>query len=284
VTDWSGRAISRIIKEYDHTARRRREPAGDRQNGGYGVRSMERSCKAIRRWYPRVSLVLSLSISLLVVFGGLMGCSPLEAPPTETPVPPTDTPAAQPDTTPQATREPLIPLDDDPVLGSPDAPVTLIEYSEYLCPYCRRFVLETMPLIEEEYIDTGKVKLVFRDYPVHGQGAIAMGMVAECAADQDKFWEMHVILFERVEEWSQSEDVLATILGYADELGLDGDVYTTCLEEGAVVERIREDYEVGIQDGVDATPTFFVNGTMIRGAQPLEEFQKVIDEELEKSS
>jgi protein-disulfide isomerase len=247
------------------------------------VRIVERNCEATGSRYTRVSLVLSLSMSLLVIFGGLTGCSTPVATPTETPVPPTDTPTLQPDTTPQATREPLIPLDDDPVLGSPDAPVTMIEYSEYLCPYCRRFVLDTMPLIEEQYIDTGKVKLIFRDYPVHGQGAIAMGMVAECAADQEKFWEMHVMLYERVEEWSQSEDVLATILGYADELGLDGDVYTTCLEEGAVVERIREDYEIAVQEGVNATPTFFVNGTLIRGAVPFEDFQKVIEEELEKS-
>jgi protein-disulfide isomerase len=247
------------------------------------VRSIERNCEATGSWRARVSLALCLSMSLLVILGGLTGCSTPVSTPTETPVSPTDTPTVQADTTPEATREPLIPLDDDPVLGSPDAPVTMIEYSEYLCPYCQRFVLETLPLIEEQYIDTGKVKLVFRDFPVHGQGAIAMAMVAECAADQDKFWEMHVILFERSEEWSQSEDVLATILGYAEELSLDTDVYTTCLEEGAVVERIREDYELGVQDGVNATPTFFVNGTMIRGAQPFEEFQKVIEEELEKS-
>lgn len=248
------------------------------------MKSVERSCEATGSRCPKVSLVLSISMSLLVFFGGLIGCSSPVATPTETPVPPTDTPAVEPDTTPQATKEPLIPLDDDPVLGSPDATVTMIEYSEYLCPYCRRFVLETLPLIEEQYIDTGKVKLIFRDYPVHGQGAIAMGMVAECAADQDKFWEMHIMLFERAEEWSQSEDLLETLLGYAQELGLDRDVFLTCLEEGTVVERIREDYEVGVQEGVSATPTFFLNGTMIRGAVPFEDFQKVIEEELEKSS
>jgi protein-disulfide isomerase len=176
----------------------------------------------------------------------------------------------------------LIPLDDDPVLGSPDAPVTMIEYSEYLCPYCQRFVLETMPRIEEEYIETGKVKLVFRDFPVHGQPAVSIAMVAECAADQGKFWEMHVLLFERAEEWSESEDILATFQGYAEELGMDQDELLNCLELGTTFERIQEDYNLAVQDGVGGTPTFLINGTLLVGAQPFEEFRRVIEEELAK--
>jgi protein-disulfide isomerase len=247
------------------------------------VRIIGRSYRRAAGWRPWITKVLSLSIGLVVILGGLIGCSTPVSTPTETPVPPTQTPSTQPDTTPEATKEPLIPLDDDPVLGSPDAPVTIIEYSEYLCSYCRRFALETLPLIEEQYIDTGQVKLVFRDFPVHGEGAIAMAMVAECAADQDKFWEMNKTLFERVEEWSASEDLLQTLLGYADELGMDQEAFTTCLQEGTVIERIREDYEVAQQDGVEATPMFFINGTLVRGAQPFEEFQKIIDAELAKS-
>ena len=246
----------------------------------------------------RLVVALLLSLSVVVMLSGLMGCSTPEPAPSQTAAPPVQTPAAETPTaeapadetpvpgtesTPEATREPLIPLDDDPVLGSPDAPVTLIEYSEYLCPYCQRFVLETLPLIEEQYIDTGKVKLIFRDFPVHGQPAVAMALVAECAADQGKFWEMHYILWERTDEWSQSEDLLATIQGYADELGLDQDEYMSCLEQGAPIDKIREDYELGAQDGVNATPTFFINGIEIRGAQPFEEFQRVIEAELAKS-
>jgi protein-disulfide isomerase len=177
----------------------------------------------------------------------------------------------------------LVPLDDDPVLGSPDAPVTMIEYSEYLCPYCRRFVLETLPLIEEEYIDTGKLKLIFRDFPVHGEPSVIMAMVAECAGDQGKFWEMHKLLFERAEEWSASEDLLATVQGYAEELGIDAEQYTSCLEEGALVERILEDYNIALQDGVGGTPSFLINGTLVVGAQPLEEFQRIIEEKLAES-
>lgn len=231
-----------------------------------------------------LATVLSLALLGTMMLSGLVGCSTAEPVPTDTPTAIPETPTASPDQTPEATREPLIPLDDDPVLGSPDAPVTMIEYSEYLCPYCRRFVLETLPRIEEEYIDTGKVKLVFRDFPVHGQSAAAIAMVAECAADQGKFWEMHVMLFERAEEWSESEDLMGTFRTYAEEIVIDPNELTNCLELGTTWERILEDYQIGQQDGVSGTPSFLINGTLIIGAQPFEEFQRVIEEELAKSS
>jgi len=236
--------------------------------------------RASRRWLAAALLAALICTAMLA---GLPGCSTPEPPPTNTPTVQAQTPTPTTQETPQATTEPLIPLDDDPVLGSPDAPVTMIEYSEYLCPFCQRFVLETMPRIEEEYIDTGKVKLVFRDFPVHGQPAVSIAMVAECAADQDKFWEMHVMLFERAEEWSQSEEILTTFQGYAEELGIDQDEFLNCLELGTTFERIQEDYNLAVQDGVGGTPTFLINGTLVVGAQPFEEFQRIIEEELAKS-
>lgn len=233
-----------------------------------------------RRWLGAALLAALIGTAMLA---GLTGCSTPEPPPTNTPTVQAQTPTPTTQETPRATTEPLIPLDDDPVKGSPDAPVTMIEYSEYLCPFCQRFVLETMPRIEEEYIDTGKVKLVFRDFPVHGQPAVSIAMVAECAADQDKFWEMHVMLFERAEEWSQSEEILTTFQGYAEELGIDQDEFLNCLELGTTFERIQEDYNLAVQDGVGGTPTFLINGTLVVGAQPFEEFQRIIEEELAKS-
>lgn len=235
--------------------------------------------RTYRRWLTATLLTALIGASLL---GGLAGCGTPEPAPTNTPTAQAQTPTSTPEEAPQETREPLIPLDDDPVLGSPDAPVTIIEYSEYLCPFCRRFVLETMPQIEEQYIDTGKVKLVFRDFPVHGQPAVSIAMVAECAADQDKFWAMHVLLYERAEEWSQSEDILTTFKGYAEELGMDQGEFLNCLELGTAFERIQEDYNLAIQDGVTGTPSFLINGVLVVGAQPLEEFQRIIEEELAK--
>jgi protein-disulfide isomerase len=159
----------------------------------------------------------------------------------------------------------------------------MIEYSAYLCPYCRSFALETLPLIREEYIDTGKVKFIFRDFPVHGQSEVALAMVAECAADQGKFWEMQAFLWEGYDEWSQSQDILATFQNKAEDLGMDTEKFTSCLQEGTDVDRIIEDYNIGVQDGIHSTPYFFINGTAVSGALPHEEFQKVIDAMLAES-
>jgi len=238
--------------------------------------------RRLRRCQAWLATALLATLVGVLLLAGLPSCSTPEPAPINSPTAQAHTPTVPPEETPQGTREPLVPLDDDPVLGSPDAPVTMIEYSEYLCPFCQRFALETMPRIEEEYIDTGKVKLVFRDFPVHGQPAVSIAMVAECAADQGKFWEMHTMLFERAEEWSESEDILATFQGYAEELGMDQNELLNCLELGTPFERIQEDYNLGTQDGVGGTPTFLINGTLVVGAQPFEEFQRVIEEELAK--
>jgi protein-disulfide isomerase len=229
------------------------------------------------------TVAVFLCVAVLSLPSGLVGCGTPVPTPTNTPTTPANTPTPQADTTPEATKEPLVPLDDDPVLGSADAPVTMIEYSAYLCPYCRQFALQTLPLIKEDYVDTGKVKLIFRDFPVHGQSEVALAMLAECAADQGKFWEMQAYLWEGYDEWSQSDDLLATFQDKAQELGMDTDKYTSCLQEGTVVNRIIEDYNIGVQDGIQATPSFFINGTMITGAVPYEEFQKVINQKLEES-
>jgi protein-disulfide isomerase len=226
---------------------------------------------------------LSICVSVAFLLSGLVGCSTPVPTPTNTPTTPANTPTPDADSTPSATREPLVPLNDDPVMGSADAPVTMIEYSAYLCPYCRMFAMETLPLIEEEYIDTGKVKFMFRDFPVHGESEVALAMVTECAADQGKFWEMQAYLWEGYDEWSQSQDILATFQEKAEDLGMDTEVFTSCLQEGTVVDRIVEDYNIAVQDGIEATPSFLINGIQIRGAQPFEEFQRVIDAALEES-
>jgi protein-disulfide isomerase len=93
---------------------------------------------------------------------------------------------------------------------------------------------------------------------------------------------MHVLLYERADEWSQSEDILATFQGYAEELGMDQDEFLNCLELGTTFERIQEDYNLAIQDGITGTPSFLINGVLVVGAQPFEEFQRIIEEELAK--
>ena len=205
-----------------------------------------------------------LIISLLM--GISAGCG------SATPKPPTIAPTP---TWPSQTPE------GEPVKGSPDATVTIIEYTEYQCPFCARFVQETLPLIEENYIATGKVRLVFRNFPVHQQAVIAAG-AAVCAQEQDKFWEMHDTLFAQQEEWSGNPDFMVLFEGYAKDIGLDTDQFTSCLNAGEWLDKVKRDFEAGLEAGVQGTPSFSINDQLVVGAQPFEVFQEVIEQELAK--
>lgn len=218
---------------------------------------------------PPLFLLPILIISLLM--GISAGCG------SATPEPPTITPTpAWPSQTPEG----------DPAKGSPDAPVTIIEYTEFQCPFCARFVQETLPLIEENYIATGKVRLIFRNFPVHQQAVVAAG-AAVCAQEQDKFWQMHDTLFAQQEEWSGNSDFMALFEGYAQDVGVDAEQFTSCFipegeQEPEWFAKLKRDFEAGQEAGVQGTPSFFINDQIIVGAYPFEEFQRVIEEELSK--
>jgi len=164
--------------------------------------------------------------------------------------------------------------DDDPILGNPNAPVTIIEFSDYQCPFCAKFWSETLPLLKKDYIDTGKVKLVYRDYPLSfHQMARPAAEAAECvrsAAKSDAaYFKMHDKIFANHE--SLSVDNLKT---WAKELGYD---IESCLNSGKFAKEVEKDIADG---GSLGTPTFFINGKRLRGAQPYSAFKQVIDAEL----
>jgi len=210
-----------------------------------------------------------LGLAGFILVGFLSGCSP----------------AATPEASPTPTWPSQTP-EGDPVKGSPDAQVTIIEYSEYQCPFCARFVKETLPLIEENYIATGKVRLIFRNFPVHEQAVVAAG-AAICAQEQDKFWQMHDTLFAQQEEWSGNPDFMALLEGYTQDIGLDSEQFTSCFipEEGKEPEwfgKLKRDFEAGQEAGVEGTPSFLINDQLVVGAQPFEVFQEVIEQELAK--
>jgi len=172
--------------------------------------------------------------------------------------------------------------DDDPALGQPDAPVVIVEFSDYQCPFCKRFAEQTLPQIKEKYIDTGKVKLIFRDFPlssIHPNAELA-AEAAQCAHEQGKFWEMHDRIFQGQFEWSKSSEPELDFKEYAKEIGLDVEKFTECLESERYKEEIQKDLRDGISYGVRGTPTFFINGLRVRGAQPFSVFQQVIEAEL----
>ena len=169
--------------------------------------------------------------------------------------------------------------DADYVKGDKDAPVTIVEYSDFQCPYCQRFYLQTLPSIQENYIDTGKVKLIYRHFPLsfHQNAGIA-AEAAECAGEQDEamFWAMHDIMFEK---GSGDGSGLARddLIGYATTLGVDVGEFTTCIDENRYANKIQSDMASGVAAGVSGTPGFLVNGELVVGAQPYSVFQAAIE-------
>lgn len=168
--------------------------------------------------------------------------------------------------------------------GSPDAPIVLVEFSEFQCPFCRRHEVNTAPQIKDVYLKTGKVLHIFRDFPleqIHPQARKA-AEAARCAGEQgaDRFWAMHDRLFERQSDWSEQATAVDLFKGYAQAIGLDADAFNECLDSGRTGPAIEADLIAGQEAGVGGTPTFFLNGYPIEGAQPFSAFQQVLDAQL----
>ena len=190
-------------------------------------------------------------------------------------------------------KQPNIPLkisaDNDPIIGNPNAPITIIEFSDFQCPFCAKFNIQTLPAIMNEYVNDGKVKLVFRDFPIQSihPNAVPASIAAECANEQGKFKEMHDALFVNQKEWNNQklDDVIITFTQYASEMGLEERKFDSCLKNGKYIEEIQKDLDDGRTYGISGTPEFFVGNDQIgfielKGAQPFENFKKVIDSQL----
>ena len=189
----------------------------------------------------------------------------------------------------QAVEPVKISIDNDPIIGNPDAPITIVEFSDFQCPFCARFHTQTLPSILEEYVEQGKVKLIFRDFPIQSihPNALPASVAAECANDQNKFREMHDALFENQNNWNRLEtvDALSLFSQYASEMQLDQESFDSCLTSGKHIPEIQNDLNDGRDYGVSGTPGFFVGNDQIgfvelKGAQPFESFKKVIDAQL----
>jgi protein-disulfide isomerase len=169
--------------------------------------------------------------------------------------------------------------DDDPVLGPDDAPITIVEFSDYQCPYCKRFRDQTFDALFDKYGD--KIKVVFRDFPLESihPDARTAAYAAECAEDQDKYWEYHDAMFAGQVATGLGIDAL---VGYAEDLDMDTDEFKECVEDAKHKDEVDKDLADGNLYGVTGTPTFFINGYRLVGAQPLVAFQQLIDQELNK--
>lgn len=164
-------------------------------------------------------------------------------------------------------------LDDDPALGPVDAPITIVEFSDFNCPYCQRFHQITFQSLLESYPD--QIRFVYRDYPITSQESFIAAQAAECANAQGEYWAYHDLLFSGQYELGATAYRL-----YAEQANLDADALQVCIDEGRYAEEVQADARYAASLGVSGTPTFFINGIPLVGAQPLSRFTQVIDEEL----
>jgi protein-disulfide isomerase len=168
----------------------------------------------------------------------------------------------------------------DPVLGSANAPVTIVEFSDFECPYCRAFFTDTYSQLKKNYIDTGKVRLIFRDYPLPFHESAKPGaLAAQCAHDQGKFWEYHDKIFIELEKKGQGTVPFSTadLKAWAAQIGLNTQQFNQCLDSQKHAADVQMDIQAGTKAGVSGTPSFFINGKLLVGAQPFSEFQTAIN-------
>jgi protein-disulfide isomerase len=192
-------------------------------------------------------------------------------------------PAAQP---PSVNAAEVMKLSDkDVVLGDPNAPVTLVEYGDYQCPFCGRMFSEVEPLLRKNYIETGKLKMVFRNLQFLGVESTNAGAAALCANDQSKFWAYHDEIYKaEIVDGSENNGNLnrSLFLSLAGKAGLDINAFTACIDSSKYVADVQAETRAANVFGINSTPSNFINGTQVQGAQPYDAFKVVIDAALNK--
>ena len=169
-------------------------------------------------------------------------------------------------------------VESGPILGSASAPVTIIEFSDFQCSFCKRFWADTLPKLREAYIDKGKVRFIYRHFAILGKHSEQAAQAAECAAAQGKFWEYHDQLFKNQGGLAFTETKLKQ---YARDIGLNVGAFGNCLGSGKHKDKVERETTAAAYVGGRGTPFFIVNQRHLVGAQPYDVFQKVIDEELD---
>ncbi len=184
-------------------------------------------------------------------------------------------PALAQEQTPQQTPE-------DRVLGKADAPITIFEYASLTCPHCAAFDRETLPKVKENWIDTGKAKLIFRDFPLDGL-ALRAAMLARCAPP-DRFYGFIDTLFQSQQTWEHAKDPIEALEHIARLGGMTEDQFKSCMKNEQVSNAVVGSETLAQKEyGVNSTPTFFINGTKLEGAQPYDAFDKALTAALPKS-
>jgi protein-disulfide isomerase len=163
--------------------------------------------------------------------------------------------------------------------GSASAPVTVYEMSDFQCPYCRSFALQTFPLLDSIYIATGKVRWVFINFPLTSlhENAAPAAAVALCAAKQGAFWPVHDLRYRHQPDWSKLPDPGEYLLGLADSAKISRADLTACVQSSAAIDEVRADAVGASKAGAASTPTFYIEGGLLVGAEPLNVFRRVLD-------
>ena len=198
-------------------------------------------------------------------------------------------PAAAP-TQPQApVKVSQVSIDGDPVKGNPNAQVTMVEFSDFQCPFCGRFASDALPQIQKDYVDTGKIKFVYKQFPMDNlhPNAKAAAVASECANEQGKFWQYHDKLFSTQTAWENqpATDVTNTFKKYATDMGLNAASFNSCFDTKKTASAVDKDSQQASQYGVSGTPTFYIGNDkkgflQLVGAQPYQSFKSIIDQQL----
>ena len=171
---------------------------------------------------------------------------------------------------------------DDFVLGDQNAPVTIIEYGDFQCPFCGSFFKDTESILREKYIKTGKVKYIYRDFVFLGEESLWASNAARCAGEQGKFWQYHDYLYGNQSGENQGAFSKSNLKGFAAALGLDKEKFNSCLDSDKYTTAIQKETKEGGEAGVSGTPASFINGPLYDGALPSATFTQTIDNELNK--
>ncbi len=175
-----------------------------------------------------------------------------------------------------------LPAQTDPLAartkGSPHAPVTVYEMSDFQCPFCKRHVDQTFPALEKEYIATGKVRWIFINFPLNiHRNAPPAAEFAMCAARDGKFWPAHDLLYRHQNDWAELPNPGTYFLGLTDSLKLPRDKMRACLESGATRSEIKDDADGALRSGAVSTPSFYIEGGMLVGALPPAIWRPILD-------
>ena len=172
--------------------------------------------------------------------------------------------------------------DGSPIMGDTNSEITILEFGDYQCTFCFRFHQSTLKTLEKDYIDSGKVRLVFKDFPLNGPDSLLAAEASYCAEDQGKYWEYHDELYTN---WAGEKTGWITrdsLNSFADTVGLNNEQFNKCLDDKKYQQRVLDHEDFARKIGVDATPSFFIFNDekiiKIRGNQPLDVFLRVIDD------